>query len=54
MKRKTRTEKIRTEKDILEDTISHLKGYALTMKALTSYNPVAVNDIIKELQKMIK
>lgn len=36
----------------LDHAIAHLNGYAVTMKAMTGYNAVAVMETIKELERM--
>lgn len=41
-------------KRTIQDAIAHLNGYALVVKARTGYNPIAVDDCIKELKRLIK
>ena len=38
----------------INDAIAHLNGYASIIEARTGYIPVAVEDCIKELERMIK
>lgn len=40
------------DKLVIESAIAHLNGYALTMKSLTGFNPIAVYKNIKELKKL--
>lgn len=49
------TNKIRPPKKeiIIRDAIAHLNGYAVTMRAMTGYKPLAVLDTIKKLEGLI-
>jgi hypothetical protein len=38
----------------IQNSIAHLNGYALIIKARTGYNPIAVDECIKELNNIIK
>ena len=38
----------------IQNAISHLSGYALIVKARTGFNPIAVEDCIKELRGLLK
>ena len=37
----------------IQDAIAHLNGYALIIKARTGYTPVAVDDCISKLKKIL-
>jgi len=48
-------DKMNTEqRKTIENAIAHLNGYALIIKARTGYNPVAVDECIKELGELVK
>jgi hypothetical protein len=41
------------EKRTIADAIAHLNGYAVTMKVMTGYHPVAVFETIEELKQIL-
>ena len=42
------------EKETVNGAIAHLRGYAILVRNKTGYKPVAVNENIKKLKRILK